>query len=269
VEEQIVRALVFDCLRLHTQDRPQATFQLSDVELFVFGTARQKGYLPSDTAQLPAELADLIREITWALAIQGIIVPGIDNRTQTNLPWLHVTEYGKRCLASGEFLPHDVQRYLERLREEVSTLDSVALMYLTESLQCFRSGNYLASGFMLGVAAERGVLVLSEAVAQAIADPGRKAKFEGDIRARPIKKVHKAVWNKIDPIMEQLPPRLADIIPVQLDGIYQLIRQNRNDAGHPTGRVIGREEANALLQLFPTYVRTVYTLIGWLSQNRI
>lgn len=43
----------------------------------------------------------------------------------------------------------------------------------------------------------------------------------------------------------------------------------RNDAGHPTGIKIEREEANALLLLFPVYAKTAYGLVSWLKANPI
>jgi hypothetical protein len=45
------------------------------------------------------------------------------------------------------------------------------------------------------------------------------------------------------------------------------LRTNRNDAGHPTGKSIGREEAYASLTVFPTYLKKVYELVGWLKSN--
>jgi hypothetical protein len=46
-------------------------------------------------------------------------------------------------------------------------------------------------------------------------------------------------------------------------------RRTRNDAGHPTGRRMERDEIHALLLLFPTYCKMVHDLMVWLATNKI
>jgi hypothetical protein len=43
----------------------------------------------------------------------------------------------------------------------------------------------------------------------------------------------------------------------------------RNDAGHPTGRDVEREEAFALLQLFPSYCKVSYDVIDCLKTQKL
>jgi hypothetical protein len=83
------------------------------------------------------------------------------------------------------------------------------------------------------------------------------------------KRIHEALATRIDPIREQLPPSLQESIGTQLDAIFNAIRTTRNDAGHPTGRVIERGEAYAILQLFPIYANCAYALIDWLTNHSI
>jgi len=83
------------------------------------------------------------------------------------------------------------------------------------------------------------------------------------------KRIYEAVAGKIDPVREQLPAPLQDSIGTELDGIFNEIRRTRNDAGHPTGRVIERGEAYALLQLFPVYAKSAYALLDWLKANQL
>jgi hypothetical protein len=40
-----------------------------------------------------------------------------------------------------------------------------------------------------------------------------------------------------------------NLVGVELAGIFELIRKTRNEAGHPTDRIIEQEEADALLLL--------------------
>ena len=65
----------------------------------------------------------------------------------------------------------------------------------------------------------------------------------------------------------RLPRDLKEGLDVQLNAVFDFIRQQRNDAGHPKGKTVEREVAYANLAVFPTYVRKVYALIGWLAAN--
>jgi hypothetical protein len=49
------------------------------------------------------------------------------------------------------------------------------------------------------------------------------------------------------PIREQLPVELQESVGTELKGVFQVVGRTRNDAGYPTGRVIEKEEAYALL----------------------
>lgn len=62
---------------------------------------------------------------------------------------------------------------------------------------------------------------------------------------------------------------LESVLTQQINGIYDLIRRTRNDAGHPTGKRMERDETHALLLLFPTYCKTVHELMEWLGKNQI
>lgn len=104
---------------------------------------------------------------------------------------------------------------------------------------------------MIGVASERILLLIRDAIQAAILQPDGKRKFAEKTENQIAKRIYEAIANKIDPVREQLPPPLPDSIRTALDGIFAEVRQTRNDAGHPTGRVIDKEEAYALLQLFP------------------
>ena len=59
------------------------------------------------------------------------------------------------------------------------------------------------------------------------------------------------------------------VLTQHIDGIYDLIRRTRNEAGHPTGKRMERYETHALLLLFPTYCKTVHNLTVWLATNKM
>jgi hypothetical protein len=101
-----------------------------------------------------------------------------------------------------------------------------------------------------------------------LSSPEKKKRFDDDAQGQ-IKRIYDAVWKKLDPVREQMPETLRESVGVELAGVFELVRKTRNEAGHPTGRSIEREEAEALLLLFPTYSKTVYALIGWLATQQL
>lgn len=265
-----IRALVYERLRKPLMSHIAPLQQVaSDVQ----SAAEHSGIVEKGTAIPPYQsltpwIEDQVREVIWELAFQGVVVPGIDNGHQASLPWFKVTEWGKRCLEKGEYLPHDAGLFMERMRKEFPTLDTAIALYLTESLKCFRGATFVASAVMVGVAAEQMMLVLRKAVYDALSSPEKKKRFDDDAQGQ-IKRVYDAVWKRLDPVREQMPERLRESVGVELAGVFELVRKTRNEAGHPTGRSIEREEAEALLLLFPTYAKTVYAVIGWLANQEL
>ncbi len=236
--------------------------------------AQQAGSIQQDSPFASNNLdkvdEDAIRECIWSLIIQGIVVPGISTDPHgSNLPWLQVTEWGKVCLEKGDYVTYDAFLFLNRLRSEIPGLDSVVELYLKEALNSFRSGTYVGAAVMIGVASERTLVMLRDAIRIAIKEADRRKKLMNATEGRPAKRIYEEVRKRIDPLREQLPPPLQDSIDIELDGIFQMIRRTRNDAGHPTGIVIERSEANALLQLFPVYARSAYALMAWLKDAGI
>jgi hypothetical protein len=264
-----IRAWVYECLRKPLLDHLAA---LPQVVSYVQSAAEQNGVIEKPSSLQPYQtitpwIQDEVREVIWGLAFQGIIVPGIDSSSQqAGLPYFKITEWGKRCLEKGEYLPSDVGHYMERLRKEIPPLDSIIDLYLTEALRCFRYSTFIASAVMVGVAAEFMMLVLQKAVYGALDSADKKKRFRDDAQGQ-IKRVYDAVWRKLDPVREQMPDKLGESIGVDLVGIFELIRKTRNEAGHPSGKNIEREEADALLLLFPTYAKTVYAVIAWLATH--
>jgi len=277
LERERLRVWVYDSLvRTHQElGLGSQPLSLNAISKWVKQKAQQSGFLPPDTVRRTTNLEkadeDAIRECVWGLVIQGIVVPGSsnDDTYQSNFPWMQVTEWGKVCLENGEYVPYDTGLFLSRIKNQIPNLDEIVVLYLKEALNSFRAGIYLAVAVMTGVASERILIVLRDAIGLAIKENDRHKKLVEATENQTAKRIYKEISKKIDPIREQLPAGLQDSIGTELEGIFQEVRRTRNDAGHPTGRVIEREEAYALLQLFPVYARSAYALIGWLSANPI
>lgn len=53
-----------------------------------------------------------------------------------------------------------------------------------------------------------------------------------------------------------------------LDSVLDLLRITRNEAGHPTGRVVDRDEAFINLQMFARYLKKLYQLRAFFRQSQ-
>lgn len=267
-----LREWIYD--RLKRGPFANSELELAEVAREVYGKVHPAQQTrPMGAHEIPSYISDAVRGVIWELIIQGIVVPGTgigSGAGSPQLPFFQVTEWGKRCLASGEFTPYDSGKYIERLKAKVPQIEPTVILYLTESLTGFRGASYLGSAVMLGVSAETLLLSLREAVYTALDTPAKQAKFAADTKGRPAKRIYDEIRKRLDPIMQKISNDLGkEDITAELTGIFDMIRKTRNEAGHPTGRKVEREEAFALLQLFPLYCDAGYAVIQWLGGNTI
>jgi hypothetical protein len=262
MDSSIIRSLILKCnLTGHE-------LQLIGLAGQVLHLAERQGIQVGGQHQAGEHLNDKVYEVVWGLILEGVFAPGWDWRNP-NLPCLRLTEYGKKCVKAGETTPHDPDGYLDRLKNRCPSIDDLTLLYVGEALQTFRAGNHLATAVMIGVAAEQTLLHLAERVHNSLSTPDRQKKFQEATNGKPISKKHTEIQKRLKSPVTPISSTLGDVLDLQLDGIYDLIRRTRNDAGHPTGRKLDRYETHALLQLFSTYCGTVYDLMDWLAKNQI
>jgi len=164
---------------------------------------------PNEPARQNARslLVFLAQEVFWQLLIEGIVAPGM-NSSNLDLPRFHITEHGRKVLASSEPQPYDPTGYLARLRERVPSPDPTVSAYLAESQETFRKANLVASTVMLGIAAERVFLLLCDSLAAALSSTSEKAAFAKLLDRFPMKPKLDRVQNKIQQIQKQAPARL-------------------------------------------------------------
>lgn len=65
---------------------------------------------------------------------------------------------------------------------------------------------------------------------------------------------------RLEPLKSQLPEDLRDGLTLTFDSVLDVLRIYRNDAGHPTGKHISRNDAFINLQMFARYLQKLYTL---------
>lgn len=216
------------------------------------------------------ELGWHMLEVFWQLVIEGIVAPGL-NPSNPNLPWFHVTPYGRKVLDAGEYQPHDTTGYLQRLTARVSTPDPTVVTYVQEALETFQRRNLIAAMVMLGVAAEQVFLLLCDSMEGALSAPRERARLQTLRTRTSIKPVLDWIHAKIVAVHAQRLPGFPENAPLMVTAIYDMIRSQRNDLGHPQPRPprLDIEECFANLQIFPTYYETAQRVRQFLGANKV
>ena len=206
---------------------------------------------------LSHEDRELFREAFWDLFRQGVIMIGADDANKA-FPWFAVTSQGKRLLeGSDPYFFYDVDTYEKRIRAEIPKIDDTTLIYLKEAMQAFRAGCILSCSVMLGVATEHTFLLLMETIDN---NPTHASKFAAVSKHRMILRKVNEFKGILEPDIKSLPHPLREDLDVHFASILSVIRTHRNQSGHPTGKVISREQAYVLLQLFIPYCKKLYDL---------
>jgi len=266
------RSLMFEELGKLSQEMQLTTFYelvgRAAVEKGI--VADPNGPTPDRHAQYFLSSSDMAtaQDIMWDFIIEGIIRPGLGiDSGNSELPFFHVTAYGRQQIEHGTSSPHDPDGYLQRLRNDVPNLDGVVLTYLNECMRTFRIGCLLSSAVTLGCASEKALLLLIDAYATA-RPPTEEARFRKKTAGRFIKTQFEEFNKMLNGHLRPLLPReLEDGLTNILLGVFEMIRTERNDAGHPTGKIPSRDVLFANISVFPGYLKRVYDLIDWLQSK--
>lgn len=198
-------------------------------------------------------------EVLWQLLSEGLVFIDFRQSAPENWRWV-LTERGHRAANSPDnYPPDDPEGYLQRLRERLPDLDERVLTYTSESLRSYGSGCFLASAVMLGVASERAFQILGESFADWLPDP-ESARFRSafeNARQNYVAKFSE-FRKRIEPYKPELPAELGDGMALTLDSVLDLLRVTRNEAGHPTGRLVSSADAYIHLQMFARYLERIY-----------
>ena len=233
----------------------------------------QLGYVPGSgvvrfAADVGMALDDgdhaVIPDVFHELYLERIIVPGggaFATRDALNWPFFTVTAHGRAALAETAYTPYDPDGYLARLRTDVPRVDPVIVRHLEEALGCLRHSFRLASAVMLGCAAEKALLLLMESYTDSLGD-SRARKLRQRMESRGIKRRYDEFWASFTTGMGDLPSELSDNVEGIIGQTFNLIRETRNDAGHPTGKDVEKEALHTNLILFPTYCKRLYALLS-------
>ena len=179
---------------------------------------------------------------------------------------------GGAFVAEPDYSPHDPAAYLRQLGKQVTNRDATVLAYLKESLDAFDRGALVASAMMIGIAAERILLLVCDSLRASLADSKEQADFDKIFDRNPVKPKLDWLTDKLRRL--QTPKRPAgfpDDADIQLSGIYNLIRCQRNDVGHPRDvpPSVSRDQALGYLRLFPAYYATAEVVREFFARNKV
>lgn len=175
-----LKSIVLEALR-----RLPADTQLSSILSEVGSIAIEQNIVQSPHSGVVSGASYALRDpdknrvidIIWDLIIERVLNMG---RSGVGGGWPHlsVSSYGREVLSSPSPTPHDPSGYIGRLSREVPGIDPIILVYIKESLRTYSIGAILSSTVTLGCASEKALLLLIEALKNAIADTSKKERFE-------------------------------------------------------------------------------------------
>lgn len=257
-----LRAVALDILAR----REQVPYEPSQYEHLSLGLgqvfARREGRIQPGhhgaTYSLDAQDKELLLELFWDLFRQGVISLGM-NDSNREFPFFHLTRLGRQ-LAQGQeaYFFHDVSSYEAAVRREVPAIDAVTLLYLKEAMQAFRAGCMLSATVMLGVSVEHTFELLIEQLEN---HTTHKTTFAAVFGERTLLRKFNKFRSLVDTMMKTLPAEVKEDLDTHFAGILSVIRTYRNESGHPTGKIMDREQTFVLLQLFIPYCKKQYQLM--------
>ena len=245
-----IRAAVLDILAGREKTPPYEPTQFENLSIGaaeVFARReRPVAEHKSSRQGLSSNDSDAFLEVFWDLFREGIITLGLNNSNR-EFPHCRVSRLGKKLIENQDtYFFHDVSTYSEQLQKEIPSIHSVTLLYLQEALQSFRAGCILSSSVMLGVAAEHTFELLLDAVRHS----PKAARFSSVDKERSLLPKINKFKTLLDQMQGDLSPDIKEDLDTHFAGIISIIRTFRNQSGHPTGKIIDREQAYVLLNLF-------------------
>lgn len=251
------------------EENPPAPQQYESLKYAITRSLKEKGQLlyaeqlPDGSLSISGDSlsrndSDILLEVFWDLFRQGIITLGCDDSNR-EFPFFRLSGFGKKIIKSQEpYFFYDISSYEKIILTNIPDIDSITLLYLKESMQAFLSGCILSSTVMVGVAVESLFLKLLETIE-------KNNKYYPLFKNVFDQKTILQKLNKFRNILEQnqsiLTPELKEDLDTNFSGIMTMIRNFRNESGHPSGKIISREQCYILLQLFVPYCRKMYQLI--------
>lgn len=181
---------------------------------------------------------------------------------------LWITDYGISCLNENMEFIYDPEGFIVRLKNKVPDIDSIAMLYFTECVTAFNQGLILSSTVCLGVCSEKIILNLIDRYVNSTFGDNFKSKiFNKKTINEKFDEFYKSITNSKDAYRTEF-PEIEDYMEKVLI-IFKNIKENRNNAGHPTGKSFDIDELGSFLRLFIKYAVTIDTLSKFYEKNQI
>lgn len=231
---------------------------------------RKRDGLPHDPTQrerLSKNDLALLQEVFWDLFRQNIITLGAENDPNLAYPFFRVSSFGKKILENEDvYFFHDLTSYENIIRESIPAIDRLTVSYLKEAMQAFLVGCRLSSAVMLGVALEYTLDSLYDIIEM---NSKYSVHFEKVSQETTLLKKFNKFKHKLTEIKKDLPSNLKEDLDTNLDMIVSLIRNYRNESGHPSGKVLSREQCYVNLQLFIPCCKRIYELRDFFENDAV
>lgn len=262
-----IRQMMLEYLK-STYIKNNGNFQFPAASSTITRFAQERGFL-NNGKTFSNEEGEHILDVANSFLIEGILRWGL-NLGNSSPPFMGLTSYGKKILSTDEPNPHDPYGYLKKLSEKAPNIDKNTKMYLIESVETFQKNSFMASAVMLGVASESIFNLIYDALLDSMQSDKIKKSLEQIRNSAKTKQRIDLVRNIVlVSKKDQFPREITDDFESKTDPIFNLIRQIRNDVGHPTGIVIDKMSQFVNLQLFVPYTISAYILINFLKSNKI
>lgn len=223
-------------------------------------------FIDDDGSDEAIKNKQIILDIIHELVTNNILRPGSDYK----YPLLRLTEYGRKCIEEENLLPFDPEDYIKEIKKQIPNIDDIVLTYLSESISTYNRNCLLSSTITLGAASEQAMLLLIDAFVDSVQDSKKKEKLQKKMKKNLfIYLKYKIFKTEFSMIKKNLPEDLTKDAETYLEGIFDFIRLNRNEAGHPTGKKVNKKIIYSNLQIFAEYGKRIFELIEHFKANSI
>ena len=200
----------------------------------------------------------------------GVLRPitgGPMNQSQAAWAELYITPFGREVLSGGAPLPEDMKEFLQRLATDAPHLDPTTYFYIEQALRAFLTKLFPVSAVMLGCAAEHVMDCLAHALVLKL-PPVPRGTLTKAIAESPLAGLWRVFRSFFDSHRSAIfaPHGLARTAEAGLDGLFLVVKQARDDSGHPTEVHLTENETRALLQMFLEHARYASIALDGISQ---
>lgn len=222
---------------------------------------------------------EILWETFYMLLTSNIIGPGV-YRDQDDLPWFHITEYGKGCIDKRDILPHDVNGYMGKLTS-IENLDQWVEFYMLEALKCYNANCYNSSVIMIGLASEtlaeqmieEFILLcrnknykVSRRLERDIGTSNLLVYLDENIKEKTPISTKYVIFEKVFNGISDIDTELKNIMDTVSRSIFiNCLRVSRNEVAHPSE--IRKDESEVLL-LFIGFIKYCEMMTKMISKMK-